>query len=168
MNLTVEVTGTKELLASLEKAGDIAQELLGNAMRVEAELIMTASKREAPVDEGILRASGFVKEPVEEKGAIVVELGYGGAASDYAIYMHEGTGPAVGRPAFFPPVEAFRGWARRVLGDESLAFVVARSVGQKGLKPRKFLERPMRQRARGMAGRLTRRVKADLERGGGA
>ena len=79
-------------------------------------------------------------------------------------YLHEGTGPAVGRPAFMPPVAPFAEWARRVLGDESLGFVIARAVGRKGLRPRKFLEIPFKARASTMVPRLARRVRGMVER----
>ena len=36
----------------------------------------------------------------------------------------------------FPPVEALKGWAKRQLGDEKLAFVVARAISRTGTKPR--------------------------------
>lgn len=166
MPITVEIEGGKELRRELKRAGAAAMEELMSAMRVEAELIMRDSKRLVPVDEGILHGSGFVRDPRQLKGgnAAEITLGYGGAAKGYAVYMHEGTGPAVGRPAFFPPIEPFREWAGRVLGDEDLGFLVARAVGRRGLKPRKFLEIPFKKRARGMGRRLAKRVRRSIER----
>ena len=80
-------------------------------------------------------------------------------------FIHEGTGPAVGRPPFMPPVAPFKEWARRVLGDESLGFVIARSVGRKGLAPRKFLETPLKARAGNMAARMAARIRRSLSGG---
>lgn len=77
-------------------------------------------------------------------------------------FIHEGTGPAVGRPPFMPPVAPFKEWARRVLGDESLGFVIARAVGRRGLAPRKFLEIPLKARASTMAGRMAARIRRAL------
>lgn len=167
-DLEFSIGKTDDLIRNLERAGDKAVELLTRALMVEAELIMTEAKQLAPVDEGILRASGFVRDASNNARGpedVVIELGFGGAASGYAVYIHEGTGPAVGRPAFFPPVEPFAEWAGRVLGDESLGFVIARAVGRRGLEPRKFLEKPLKKRATGMAGRVAKRVRSEFNRG---
>ncbi|MFQ5692996.1 MAG: hypothetical protein ACE5IM_08145 [Nitrospinota bacterium] len=40
------------------------------------------------------------------------------------------------RPGRFPPLAPLRVWTREVLGDEGLAFVVARKIARKGVKPR--------------------------------
>ncbi len=78
-----------------------------SALYVEAQIEMTESKRRCPVSPtkaqfkamgrsmpknlrpGTLRASGYVAKPVREGRKISVELGYGGAASDYAVVQHE-------------------------------------------------------------------------------
>jgi len=89
MRITVEVKGTKELQRALEKLGDRAQAELGKALYAEAELIMTESKKQCPVDTGTLRSTGYVKQS-EEKGDLVeVEMGYGGPAAPYAVWVHE-------------------------------------------------------------------------------
>lgn len=142
----------------------------------EAEHIMNLSKREVPVDMGTLRNSGFVEMPRGDRSfinrsshVIEVRMGYGGAASGYALYLHEGTGPAVGRPAFFPPIDVIKEWALRVLGatkdEDSRAFLLARSIGRKGLRPRKYLENPFRARAAGLQGRLAAFVQKALAGG---
>ena len=161
----VKLEGVEKVRKALADAGRRGPQLLGRALFLEGEAIMARSKPLVPVFEGALRASGFVKLPVIRGRSVSVTLGYGGAASRYAVFIHEGVGPAVGRPAFNPPASAFVEWTRRVLGDESLAFVVARSVGQKGFKGSKFLERPLRERSRGMATRIAARMRRDLERG---
>lgn len=157
--------GIEELRKAFQKAKDRAHVALASGLFLEAERIMRDSKRQVPVDEGILRASGFVRPPTTSGTKIVVTMGYGGAAKAYALYIHEGTGPAVGRPPFMPPVAPIREWARRVLGDASLGFVIARAIGQKGLRPRKYLEKPFRRRVRGMGRRLATHVRKEVERG---
>lgn len=63
---------------------------MGDALYFEGELIMTRSKEEfVPVDLGTLKNSGMVSPPEFSGNAVVVELSYGGAASDYAIIQHE-------------------------------------------------------------------------------
>ena len=162
----VEVKGGKALEKALATAGKRAPQAMAQALSIEAESIITESKRElggtgegSGVDTGVLRATGNVQHPKHAVGAVSVTMGFGGPAAPYALYLHEGTGPAVGRPPFHPPPEAFRDWSRRVLGDEGARFAVAASVGQKGLQPRKYLERPFRAARAGMSARLARRIR---------
>jgi len=72
------------------------------ALKQEAEIIMTQSKREVPVDTGALKNSGFVSEPTQSGQNISIKLGYGGTSTKvnpktgevttvYAIYVHENT-----------------------------------------------------------------------------
>ncbi len=63
---------------------------LAKALKTEAELIMTESKQKwVPVDVGTLRASGRVEQPQIRGKDVSVDLGYGGAASAYALIQHE-------------------------------------------------------------------------------
>lgn len=162
MTITVKIEGREELKRAIRRAGKDALRGLAKGLVKEAEAVMRLSKPEVPVNEGVLRASGFVRRPMPDGRGMSITMGYGGAAKSYALYVHEGTGPAVGRPAFFPPVKPFQEWAKRVLGDESLGFVIARAVGRKGLKPTKYLERPLRQRARGMGQRLAKAMRKEI------
>ncbi len=107
------------------------------AVREEAERVMTISKRLVPVRHGILRASGHVTV-LEQRGLIIGRLGYGGAASRYALPVHE-----------IPPPPA-------------------KSVGGRSARHRaptgwKYLERPVRAAERGLEGRLGRRLQDILE-----
>ena len=163
--LSVQLIGSKELAAALAAAKGRAEAEAGRALYLEAEAVMAESKRLVPVDMGTLRNSGLVNPPKTENGITEVQLGYGGASSAYALFIHEGVGPAVGRPAFMPPVAPFKEWAKRVLGDESLGFVIARAVGRRGLAPRKFLEIPLKNRASTMAARLATRIRRALASG---
>lgn len=43
-----------------------------------------------------------------------------------------------------PPVDAIRTWVERKMGPEVSAFVVARSIGRKGIKPRRMLDTAIR------------------------
>ena len=162
---TSTIEGTPQLQAALRRAGAAGPQLLGRGLYQEAEGIMTTSKQShVPVDAGVLKTSGFVRPPEARGAAVSVELGYGGAASAYAVYVHEGTGPAVGRPAFMPPVDVIRAWAKRHGIPEDAAFPIARAIGQRGLKPLKYLERPLLAAVRGMASRLAARIRGELAR----
>ena len=75
--------GLTSTLKDLEK-----QQL--QAIKVEAELIMTDSKQNyVPVDKGTLRQSGTVGDPVRNEDEITISMGYGGAAAAYATALHE-------------------------------------------------------------------------------
>ena len=157
MSVKVKITGQKELAAAMKKAGNDARRLAAAAIFQEAERVMAKSKEESPVGtDGVLRASGFVRPPEDNGRKITVELGYGGAAQSYAAAVHEGTRP------HFPPVDALKPWARKFLGDEDLAFVVARKISRVGTKPTKFLERPLREAASGMGERIAAKIRAGL------
>lgn len=87
MNVTIE--GVEELKALLHRYSDRAAPAMGSALYEEANNIMRDSKAEAPVDLGVLRASGTVKSPEVSANGVMVEFGYGGAASAYAWIQHE-------------------------------------------------------------------------------
>ena len=52
-------------------------------------MIMTDAKRRVPVDLGALKGSGYVTAPTATPGGTHVEVGFGGPAAGYAIYVHE-------------------------------------------------------------------------------
>lgn len=75
-----------------EKLRDIMKRVparMGAALYQEAQIEMTESKRRVPFEFGVLKASGFVAEPVYRGTNVSVTLSYGGAAEDYAIVQHE-------------------------------------------------------------------------------
>jgi hypothetical protein len=157
------------LQATLTQMRGAAPAAVGAALFLEGEQIMAASKPLVPVDMGPLRASGHVQLPKVTPDHVSVTMGYGGTASGYAVYLHEGTGPAVGRPAFFPPLAVIEAWVRRNLHPaenevRGLTFIVARAIGQRGQKPLKYLERPFNAAKPGMEGRLARSLRAWLDR----
>ena len=159
------VSGFPKFKAMLSKLGAAGPAAGAGALYREGERIMTTSKRDfVPTDLGPLRASGHVVPPDVQSGRLVVVLAFGGAASEYAVYVHEGTGPAVGRPPFMPPPEALEGWAKRHGIPEENLFALARAIGRKGLTPTKYLETPLLEAARDMDKRLAADVRRDLER----
>lgn len=160
----VEVHGTRRVAKALRDLGLEAPKALAAALYQEAETIMTEAKAEVPVDLGELRGSGHVDTPVIEGPVVSIQLGFGGPSASYAVYVHEGTGPAVGRSPFFPPVELIERWAKRHGIPEEAAFPIARAIGQRGLAPTKFLENPAKRRTQGMASRVARHLRGTLER----
>lgn len=89
--MRIQFDGVDDLEAALRQAGPTAARLLRVALRREAEELMTRSKDRTPVDTGALRASGHVQDKTSNQ-AVKMQLGFGGAAAPYAIYVHEMTG----------------------------------------------------------------------------
>ena len=74
----------------MERSRRNAAQSLAGPLRVEAERIMTDSKRNyVPVDTGVLRASGVVQRPEVTRQRVRITMGYGGAARAYAVVQHE-------------------------------------------------------------------------------
>ena len=90
--VTVSLKGDKEFKKILKKLGDNAPKAIGKVLYGEAEEIMGDSKANyVPVapDGGTLRASGHVQLPKIKGSKVTVTMGYGGAASAYALAVHE-------------------------------------------------------------------------------
>ena len=62
---------------------------VGQALNAEAQIMMRNSKRLVPVDSGTLRRSGIILPVFREGSNWVILMGYGGAASGYAMDQHE-------------------------------------------------------------------------------
>lgn len=87
--ITIEVKGTEKLRRALAELGERALFEAGKALYAEAELIMTESKKQCPVDTGTLRSTGYVEEPEHSGDQATVQMGYGGPAAPYAVVQHE-------------------------------------------------------------------------------
>lgn len=155
---------SKTMRGQMQKIGaPQATLIMARAIYREAERIMADSRENyVPVDLATLKDSGHVKLPEIRGTVVVVTMGYGGAAAGYALFVHEGTGPAVGQPPFMPPVDAIAAWARRHGIPEEAAYPIARAIGQRGLAPSKYLERPANAARRGMDKRLAADVNREL------
>jgi len=80
-------------------------------------------------DTGQLLRSGIPPERLDD-GSVV--WGY---QAPYAEPVDEGQEP------HWPPIEPIKGWARRVLGDESAAWAVAAKIAEEGTEPIDFTGR---------------------------
>jgi hypothetical protein len=87
--ITIELVGAEDLAKILALAGAKAVPALKQALTEEAQIVFRDSQRLVPVDTGTLRRSGIII-PVRERGNLIeVAMGYGGAASSYALRQHE-------------------------------------------------------------------------------
>lgn len=137
----VEWEGLNEALDQLGRYVDRIDQAVAKALYVEGEQLMADAKKLTPVDEGVLRASGFVTLPFEdpEDGSQTVDVGFGGPA---------GSGNQNGETNRKPV-----GYA--IIQHEDLT--LNHKVGQA-----KFLEEPLNTRKGDYAKRLSRRILANL------
>jgi len=85
------IRGTNEVKRNLLLLGDKAPQVAALVLTEEAETVMSASKQEVPVRDGILRGTGHVEPPVVSGSIITVAAAYGGPAAPYAARQHEHT-----------------------------------------------------------------------------
>lgn len=85
----------KAMMGTLRKIAAKFPDKVAASLYQIAQQMMTESKRRCPVakDGGVLRASGLVSSPVRNGRKISVTLSYGGAASAFAISVHETPSP---------------------------------------------------------------------------
>ena len=126
--ITVKVQGLDELKKGLDRAADELKTIVGDAIRKSGELVKQNARREAPVFMGMLKRS-----VTNEHHGLRTEVYIGSEARKYGYVQEYGR-----RPGEMPPVSALEKWSQAKLGDSKLAFVVARSIAQKGTKPQPF------------------------------
>lgn len=120
----------EELQERLEAVPEALTNTLTDAIVDIGARLQGAAAENAPVDTGQLRASlEFSYEEHDGSFRLVVGSNHPGAGA-----MEAGTDPG-----HFPPPSELRDWARRVLGDESAAFPVARAIAETGLEGRRYL-----------------------------
>jgi hypothetical protein len=89
VRLSFKLRGEEQMIANLRRLAREEPHKVGRALYEEGEDIMREAKLITPVDTGTLRGSGHVRLPEIKLGSVSVELGFGGAAAPYAIYVHE-------------------------------------------------------------------------------
>lgn len=90
MAIKITWNGLDALKKAMSKQGvDETKVVLKMALYQEAQLIMAKSLRLVPVDTSALKQSGGIQPPVTRGDHISVQMGYGGAASAYALKQHE-------------------------------------------------------------------------------
>lgn len=135
MELGVEIQG---LLETQRKMEQVVRDLRGDAflqgMRDATLLVTRDAKILAPVDMGPLRAS--ITPEVKASPFAQQVQGIVGSNKSYAPPQELGTRP------FWPPLAALETWARR---HGTTAFVVARAIAARGIRPKRFLQQAFEQ-----------------------
>jgi HK97 gp10 family phage protein len=153
MGVTVSLSGIEGIQKALDKLDQKLNTELSNEINASALTIQSNAKRLAPVNFGKLRngivliKDGLLTYTVESRESYspYVEFGTGGKVSvpaDFQSYAQTFKGQKGG--TFKEMIEALTLWVKRKgIGDgknnKVLAFVIARSILQKGLRPQPFL-----------------------------
>jgi hypothetical protein len=129
MSYTVKIKGLDKLQSMFKTAPQKTYNEITRALAESGDQLVSDTvdkiKAKKLVDRGKLAQytrtypSGPLKQTIE-------------VDAKYAVALEEGTGP------FHPPISALKGWARRKLGNEKLAYPVAKSIAKKGIKPRYY------------------------------
>lgn len=85
----VEMVGVDLATAKMASMATGVDRAVARAVYEEAMLIFEQSQTLVPVRTGVLRASGAIIGPMQDKRGPFVEIRYGGAASAYALAVHE-------------------------------------------------------------------------------
>jgi hypothetical protein len=110
--ITVQVSGLRECLATLQQLEDRAPYAAGVLLKdfVDTQVIAPA-KELVPVDTGALRSTLQASEPVIVGTKISVEASAGGDAAPYALSVHEN--PRSGKTqGVSPSGKRYQHWAR--------------------------------------------------------
>lgn len=90
VGLNVSLRGSEKMLLIYESVGSVTfTRAVARGVYAEANRIMRMAKGQVPLEDGPLRASGTVEEPIVSGTAWEITLGFGGAASAYALIQHE-------------------------------------------------------------------------------
>ena len=153
MAFVVRLDNLKGVQDALKVIDKKLRQDVGDEINASALKILTDAKRLAPVNFGQLR-NQIALEPINDL-TFAVE-----AKASYSAYVEFGTGPQVSVPADFTSYAAqFKGkkggkfkdfvdaltlWVKRKgigdgKNDKGLAYVIARSILRKGMRPQPFL-----------------------------
>lgn len=87
--VSISIAGSAAFKAKIAQALEAGKTAASAGLYAGGNVIMEEAKRRSPVDTGAMRGSGYVTLPEERGSTIVVEVGFGGPAGDYAAEQHE-------------------------------------------------------------------------------
>jgi hypothetical protein len=132
--MKLDIRGVDATIQNIQRIGHGLSNLAA-PMRTATLLVTRSARQNAPVDQGILRAS--IMPGVRQQGDATV--GVVGSNLIYAAAQELGTRP------FWPPIAALETWARR---HGTTAYVVARAIARRGIRAKRYLQRALDDNAR--------------------
>lgn len=84
----IQLNGSDKAKQSLKRMQQLQTPVKTAFVRAQSRL-QAGSVREVPVDTGVLRASWVAPPPMVRPFGVTAYVGYGGAASRYAVVQHE-------------------------------------------------------------------------------
>lgn len=90
MKISLTFEGDQKMAETLKSKRERMQAATRAALYAAGNAVMTNAKQRAPLDTGVLRASGYVALPTTGNNPSC-EVGFGGAAKAYAMAQHEHT-----------------------------------------------------------------------------
>lgn len=88
-NFTFEILNAAALTSVLARAGAGVTGALASTLYAEANDMMREAKEQIPFRTGTAKGSGRVFPPAVVGNTVYVDMGFGGAASDYVEILHE-------------------------------------------------------------------------------
>ena len=87
--IDIAFVGMDKIIAKLQVAPNETRRAIRQVTDEISQETLYRSNEYVPVDTGVLRSSGNIIKAKDEGNAIVGGVGYGGAASKYAVIVHE-------------------------------------------------------------------------------
>lgn len=88
-DISIVVTGLDALMREVGTSDEQAKRAMAIALYEEGAAAFAESQIQCPVEFGTLQSSGTLYPPVITPEGADVLITYGGAASEYAVYVHE-------------------------------------------------------------------------------
>lgn len=126
IRIGMQVKGLNELMNNMGETRNMVIPLIQSTLNKSSMTIKTNAKAKAPVAFGKLKRG--ISHTVEGLSGIVW------SKEKYGLFVELGTRP------HFPPVEALKPWARLKLGNENLAWAVAKKIAKRGTKAKPFFQ----------------------------
>lgn len=131
-SIDVDIRGVNEAIGEIRH---MTMRVEGAVREVVATAAVTGHRMAVKAVQGKAKDTGALSKSIQWQ---ITNDGFSAqirTRSKYAEPTEFGRRPG----ARMPPASALVGWSRRKIGDGRLAFVVARSIGEKGLPERPFM-----------------------------
>lgn len=155
VQFTYEVRGLAELIQKTSAPATLIGPPIRKGLTTSALLVQAEAQRLVPVDTGNLRRT--ITHRVDS--AAIPTFAMVGTNAPYALAVHDGRGAGKAPP----PVQALLGWSRRHGIPRNRVYLIARSIGRKGIRGRPFLMnalRAVRGQVDGALNRAAREIEA--------